>query len=351
MRKIIILLSVVLIAGYSGLWFYAADKAKETVILQLESLKGKDTPYQISYEQIKVTGFPVTIHVEIVAPRVHVTASASDPADTSFVEANKLVVTPNFMGTRLAATVEGDLRYSLKENNAKVIQRLHCAKNPVMTAELKDSFLSTPIVDFNALAHRIKEFGYVDEGCAIEDTATNKIISQSERTAVNLKTSQTPDKQHFTMSFGAKGIESAEIKSGLPQGFGKSNLEGDLALNALVDTDAQGKQSYKSAELMIKEIKFSSPKLTIAVSGTMNGTPQNIMPIGNLRVTITHYENLVSYLAEVFHWKDTGKINALLRRASEKTESPETVDILIKGEQTGVTMGGIPFMEIMQVLK
>jgi hypothetical protein len=350
MRKIIPLFILLIIAAYSGLWYYAASKTKEIVERELASFKAADTARELMYDKVETTGFPLGITIEIIAPRINFKESASSQGNISQIRTDKITARPDLLVEKLTFTVIGDMAYSFKENNQDMSQSIHCAQNPALTTGFDTSLLSNKITTHKELAEHLKTVSYRDQGCAVTNLASKTVISRSERTSFDVQIARTADNDQVVIAFDAKAIERLDTKDTAAQKFGKSNINANINLLGTLDPAKKDRSSYKEGEVTIKNLDFTSDKLNIMLSGKLNSTNSNMMPSGEVRVKIDQYPNLVNYVTTLTDYTNTEQINTLLKRASAQTEKPDSVDIVIKGDKTGIMFGNLSFGEVLGIL-
>jgi hypothetical protein len=348
MRKIIAPLIVILIGAlYTGLWFYTAHHTKKLVVAQLDTLKQVHKNLNFNYDKVNISGFPLAIHVEILAPRAMLSDENSKPGDND-IHTEKVIITPNLWADTLTITTQGDLFYTYLEEKKPVTQYMHCSKNPLVTASFDGSLLTHKIATTTDAMNHLKDISYLDEGCSAVDSVTKTALTHSERTSFVLKTSTVADKKHCAISFDAKNIENGTAKDASADKYGKINLNG--AATYSTNLTPPQKEGFNPFDLTIEKLNFSATPFSIGITGKVTATAEDTMfPGGEVRVQITKFENLVSDIADAAGLHNKAQIIALLRKASAKTDSQENIDVTIKSDKTGLTFGNVTLPEALSL--
>ena len=339
-RKYLVPISIVVVLYlYCMLWFYVAYEAKQAVFRQLQAIKDNNSHVTLSYDYVTSSGFPFSIHIIIKNAHLKSNDNGND------IVSDSIIITPNMLGNVVSVSNNGDIQYSTNNQGDKQIstQRFHCEANPMLTGVFDTSVFKGDISDMTSLANHLKEFTYHDEGCTIEDTTNKKMLSHSKNTDIALNLTKKREKMEFDSKFNMKEIENLDPDTA-SKGFGKSDFSGNIKLSVLVDTDKDGKQTYKGIDVAINTIDLSSPRLVLGITGTLSSPNNNLIPIGDVRIKIEHVKNLVDFLANTYHM-NADKVGSLLQKASDKTDSADKADITIKSTNAGITIGPVPLME------
>lgn len=180
-RILIILISVIalLLAGYTGLWFYTAYKIK----LAISDYAAKqDSPYQISYDSLKISGFPFKAKLKFRNFKTEYTNGNKNLAVTATYET--LRIQSNITLDKFKISPSGKLNYIIA-NNSKESRLEDIAKGDyyfkLSTDKSNAIELIKSSIDSQFFSNlKIKEFHFkVNDLTTIDSDTGNKVLHSS----------------------------------------------------------------------------------------------------------------------------------------------------------------------------
>lgn len=339
--SVLIFLVLLVGGGYSGIWFYFADKTKSSVEESLkfaQILVGGD----VTYSSVNVTGFPLYFDVEIeqLGMTVNIPGEYGQPDQqvswkNKGVTALRVPLLEKTIGLEMSEMMHVDYQDGLSEGQKSLdvifantplteltlereliaIISEHLAKTYLAFAGEYVPYLSEPLSVEDVF--RTAKVDYKGDGVKVVD-ADNREVMFSD-TASHLKVSKRPsasgkEKIQLSLSMGANNVhmsdsyydwmaESYHAQLGdmfdaalLDKMVDLNRVSGDISYNVDFIYDGPLKNgNIDDMDLKVKQFAIVSERYAINSDGNISADPSDPLPFGWYRVNLMNYPFIIDH--------------------------------------------------------
>ncbi|MCB2081798.1 MAG: hypothetical protein KDD76_04110, partial [Rickettsiales bacterium] len=164
MRKLLLLLIVLAVLGFVGLWYLQAYRIKEGIIAFADSLDHQLKNAQIQIGEVNVSGFPFAYDIRISNIRASF-KEQGDGAEVAFSHNTPIAVSGNYMGNDFTIAFPGRVDMKMKEGEKEYTTSLIFTDAPLLKLTFQPDllhpwFLGQESQFITAVIRRLNTFSY-----------------------------------------------------------------------------------------------------------------------------------------------------------------------------------------------
>jgi hypothetical protein len=314
--KILVVVVVLLLGGYTGFWFYQSNQLKAVLEDNLTKLSQNlaQSGGEFSYEGISVSGFPLKLTLDINSPLFRLPEHGPDQEGALYTISGNGPVSVGvamFAPESIKVVLPQAIDIASKRGEASESIQLSYTKPAEVEVEFEgvstfDLLLGKAPQTGEELAKAFRRFSYVDNGSQVVDGVSGKAVASQD--AGTIRITYIPEGERVRAGLLFKALnskvtplaEGEQISSLAKEWIDMYQNLGDA--DAVVDVAYEGPSALPQVisgegKVEIRELSISNDKFGFDAKGIINKAADDLMPFGEIKVNLTNYEQLVDNIA------------------------------------------------------
>ncbi|MFN7038803.1 MAG: hypothetical protein ACK4OM_04470 [Alphaproteobacteria bacterium] len=329
-RKILLSLSLIFAVLYSCTWFYASVHYKKLIKKSIEKINSEHLNF--SYDELHVKNFPFSPTINIDHPKLIFT----NKNQTNIYKFDQLNICSNLLLNKFDIKLSkeiihetGDQKYIVQYNE------------PVgINIAIHKTLLFKNLADSLTMLKLLKNINFVAKDFTINDKDSNNIIYKYDYNKFHISHDISNFNHSILFTSNIKGTSQTASDGLGPQEF---NLKVNLKLKA----NPKNIQEFNEYDIDFENMSFTSEKFNINIQGNGKGTENDILPSGEIKITINKLYNLLNYLSVNNIIKNENKILSIVEQTADKTDENETLLTIKRQEKGNFYLGNLTFSHIL----
>jgi len=335
---------------YSVFWFYQSKQVRGIVDHALAKgairLGGVNSSFE--YSDMKVQGFPLSFDVTIDNPKLNL---RDKRLSLEVASQEPLLISSDVIGYKLKVVFPPTVNSTAINSDDVAPIKISWANPPVLVVKTSGLLFRAPKKDVP-----YESIHYSDSGYSVYKEGEEGVFASSGGTSYNVIREDGFDVIAFSNS-------NLKIDNLMP-------FASDLDLGS-VDVSGNIKQKVSSDasmyEFVVDNFNFSSEIFSIDVMGRWKSAGAKQQPLGDLKVRLSNYENMVDYTSDAVNYavensafpifrvksqQKDGFKSFLYSLATEKyNEGSDLMLVITSDDKSGIKVGQYNFFEVMGLFR
>lgn len=325
---------LVILIIYSAFWFYRVYDVKKEVEKFVEQLEDKNI--LLSYNSLKVGGFPLTIHLTFNDMVLNYEGAFGATSTAS----EWVTMRSNLLGTQLT--------FLFSQNLEHIIENSWISKHYKYYADVPfvlDVTMNKLGLDLDL--DQVEKVHFKGQGFMMTDVKQDYSIRASEANDWLFERFRKAGRIHYKFSGEGRALQWPDVGvaslEGLPS-LGKVTLRINSHYSRSVEDDNRYDLDLKEFSLEAIDRGFK-----LGVSGNAMRKPPSEFPVGKGNIEIASFHKVVNFLFESRIIQKPQTLIRLLDLWGAKKEEDLLTLELQRDEERGLTIGTLPFDEVVSL--